>query len=82
MSDIRAAVRAFILKRLPYGEEPGGLRDDTALLGTGLLDSFNTLELVQFIERTYQIEVTASEIDMENFDSIQRIEAFVKRKMG
>ena len=75
-------LRQFILNEFLPGESPASLRDDTPLRTSGVLDSMATLKLVSFVEQNYGIEVDAHEASIDNFDSINDIAAFVKRKQG
>lgn len=56
------------------------LRNDTSLLGEGIIDSTGVLELVMYLEETFHIEVADEEIVPENFDSIDALCAYVQRK--
>jgi len=80
MSDVAETVRDFILTRYLPGESPENLRNDTPLRTSGILDSVATLGLVSFLEEQYEIEIEAHETDIDNFDRIADIEAFVERK--
>jgi acyl carrier protein len=82
MSDIANTLRDFILTRYLPGESPANLRDDTALRSSGVLDSLATLGLISFIEEQYGIEVQAHETDVDNFDRIQDMVAFIERKQA
>ena len=73
-------IRHFIVRRYLPGESPSNLLDDTPLRSTGILDSLATLGLVSFLEEQYQISVDAYETDVDNFDRIRDIAAFVARK--
>ena len=80
MTDVADTIRNFILKEYLPGELPANLRDDTPLRSTGILDSLATLGLISFLEKEYQIEIEAHETDIDNFDRIRDIAAFVERK--
>lgn len=80
MNQIADTIRQFILTRYLPGESPANLRDDTPLRSSGILDSLATLGLISFLEQEYNIEVEAHETDVDNFDRIQDIAAFVERK--
>jgi acyl carrier protein len=80
MSNVADTVRHFILTRYLPGESPENLRNDTPLRTSGILDSVATLGLVSFLEEQYKIEIEAHETDIDNFDRIDDIEAFVERK--
>jgi acyl carrier protein len=56
-------------------EEP--IDADTALFSTGLLDSVAMLNVIGFVEERAKIEVSAGDVTLENFDTPQRIAAYV-----
>ena len=80
MSDIAAEIRAFILTKYLPGESPENLSNSMPLRTSGVLDSLATLALVTFIEERFGIEVEAHETDVDNFDRIDDMVAFVERK--
>jgi acyl carrier protein len=82
MTQTTDTIREFILKRYLPGESAANLRDDTPLRSSGILDSLATLGLISFLEEQYRIEIEAHETDVDNFDRIQDIAAFVERKQA
>lgn len=82
MKEIADRIRGFILDRYLPGESAANLPDDLPLRSSGVLDSLATLSLISFIEEQYGIEVEAHETDVDNFDRIQDIAAFVERKQA
>lgn len=80
MSQVADTIRDFILTKYLPGESPENLRNDIPLRTSGVLDSLATLSLISFIEQEYGIEVEAHETDVDNFDRIDDIVAFVERK--
>ena len=50
------------------------------LMSSGLLDSLNAVELLLFIESDFGVDVSPSEIGVENFDSVERISSLVEAK--
>jgi acyl carrier protein len=53
----------------------------TSLFASGLIDSFSLVELVLFIEESCRIKMKPSEVNLDNLDSIDRILAFVERRV-
>jgi acyl carrier protein len=51
--------------------------DDTLLFSSGLIDSFSMVNLILFIEDTTGVRVHPADVTLDNFDSIDRILAFV-----
>jgi len=80
MNEIGQTIRDFILTKYLPGEAAENLQDDTPLRTNGILDSLATLSLISFIEERFGIEVQAHETDIDNFDRLGDIVAFVERK--
>jgi acyl carrier protein len=53
---------------------------DTLLFSSGLIDSFNMINLIMFIEETCQTKVKPPEITLDNLDSIDRILSFLEKR--
>lgn len=53
--------------------------NETALVTNGILDSFSVVNLVAELNDTFDIEITASDLVVENFDSAAAILALVER---
>ena len=79
MSDIRSQVKAFIIDNFMFGSG-NGLSDNTSLLNEGIMDSTGALELITFLEETFQIDVEDEEMIPENLDSIDNVVAYLARK--
>ncbi len=54
---------------------------DESLLLNGILDSFAIIELVEFVESNWSIKVDDQEFSIENFGSVNKIAAFINRKI-
>lgn len=77
MSDVATKVREYIEEFVTYGD-PVGL--DDSLLESDLIDSTGAMEMVLFLEETFNISIEDDEIDPENLDSVNLIAAFVESK--
>jgi acyl carrier protein len=78
-ASIVGQVRTYIVDNMLLGDD-GELENNTSLLDAGILDSTGAMELVAFLEGTFNITVQDEEIAPENLDSIEKICAFVARK--
>jgi len=58
------------------------ITQDTELISSGLIDSINTLALVDYIETKYNIELEAREVNRENLNTPKLIEALILKKQG
>lgn len=77
--DARSDIRAFIEENFVLHGSDKALADDTSLLESGRVDSTGVLTLVAFVEDTYGLEVSDEDLVPENFDSIDRIVAYIER---
>lgn len=80
-SDIEAAIRGFIASHLLY-EEKFPFSDDASLLRERIIDSLGVVELATFLGQRFSLRVEQAEVRPENFDSVTRLSAFVRRKRG
>ena len=77
----KSKIRAFIVETFLFEDPDTSFEDDDSLLDSGIVDSTGVLELVAFIEEEYEVEVKDEELIPENLDSIDKIAAFIERKM-
>lgn len=61
-------------------EEFDHLDYDDSLLELGIVDSVKMLDLIAFIEDTFQIKVDEEDLYPENFDSINAIVDYIESK--
>lgn len=54
--------------------------EDTPLVSSRIMDSISTIQLVDFIEKEFNIEFLHHEVDQENLDSVNLIWEFIKTK--
>jgi acyl carrier protein len=79
-SDVKSGIKEFILKYLV--KEPGLMIDeDTSLLENGIIDSTGVMELVFFMESSFNIRVEDEEIIPDNLDSVNKLLKYVLSKM-
>ena len=79
-TDYRSAVRAYIHSNFILGADLQ-LGDDDSLLDLQLIDSTGFLELVAFLEDSYQIKVADDEMIPENLESIANIDRDLRLKL-
>ncbi|HEY2547621.1 MAG TPA: phosphopantetheine-binding protein [Candidatus Acidoferrum sp.] len=72
-------IREFILEKFPLARKQQ-LKNSDALLESGILDSLGILDLVNYIEQQFSIGVSDDELIPENFQTVDRIAAFVESK--
>ena len=80
-TQVEPTVRQFVIDNFLYQAGLDTLNDNDSFLGKGIVDSTGVLELVQFLEDTYSIQVGVDELVPENLDSVSQISAYVQRKL-
>ncbi len=80
-SDVRYTVLDFIQKNFIF-DDAKPIDGQTSLLGSGIIDSTGILELIGFLESRYTVKFRDSELVGENFDSIDKISAFLGAKLN
>lgn len=71
----REDLLAFMEENLDLDSEM--VDDKTPLFSSSLLDSFSMIELIEFIERSAEIKISPTDVNLDNLDSIDRIMKFV-----
>jgi methoxymalonate biosynthesis acyl carrier protein len=77
-TDVTAVVREFIIR---LSGRPG-IEDDRPLISGGVLDSIAAVQMVDFVERTFGVEVTDEDLELVNFDSVRGLAALVTRRVA
>lgn len=82
LQEIKNSIRAFIVERFLKNSKAEELTDSTPLISGGIMDSISTMQMVAFLEKQYNFEFQAHEVDRDNLDSITVIANFVASKTG
>ncbi len=78
--DIKEQIRQYLAQNFLFSNNGLDLKDDASFLEEGIVDSTGVLEMVMFVEETFNIEVNDDEIVPDNFDSVNALAAFIARK--
>lgn len=73
---IKSGLRNYILGTINVEN----LDDSDNLFESGIVNSLFAVQLMTYVEKTFEVEVGMDDLDMENFKSIDAITAFVIRK--
>lgn len=79
---IENSICAYILENFLFTNDDSQLKDDASFLEEGIVDSTGVLELVMFVEETFNITVEDEEILPDNFDSVTQLARYVRLKTG
>lgn len=77
---MREQIKAFIINNFMMGRNPEELTDSDSLLNKGIIDSTGVLELVGFLEESFDIQVEDAELIPENLDSVNNLVKYIDKK--
>ena len=72
-------VKEFIVENFLFGEEDQ-VEIDTDFFEKGIIDSTGVIELVSFMEETFEISIDDEELIPENLSSLKNIRVFLQQK--
>ena len=75
-AELRDTIRSFVHQRFPMAVT-AEVGDDESLLDSGIVDSLGILDMVAFLEETFDVQIGDDDLNPENFDSVQSIASFV-----
>jgi len=84
--DVEAQVRAqlldFVVANYLFGDISRAPGDDDSLVEGGIIDSTGVMELIEFLESEFGIEVSDEDTVPRNLDTIANLTRFVLDKQG
>ena len=78
---IPETIRKFLIQELPSKSTLEKLDETAALLESGILDSLGIMKLLSFIETTYSVSLSDSDITPENFENISAITSLIQKRL-
>lgn len=76
---MKTEIKNFIAERLLSGKI---VTEDENLLLSGLIDSLGVMQLVRFLEETYQIKIPAEDVTITHFITIDAITLYVQQRQN
>ena len=73
-------IRSFIVENFLFGDTTQDLSDNVSLIENNIIDSTGVLELVGFVETTFDVTVADADIVPANFDTIGKLAGFIASK--
>jgi acyl carrier protein len=78
--NIQDTVKNFIAENILFSDNGYPYDNNDSFLEKGIVDSMNVMEIVAFVEDSFGVNISDSEIVPSNFDSIANITKFVEQK--
>ena len=72
-------IRDFVIENFLFGDD-NNLQNSSSFLENGIVDSTGILELVKFLEETFEINVEDEELVPDNLDSIENVVKYLEQK--
>ena len=74
--DIKAEIRQFLARFFQNYD----LKDDEDIFALGFVNSLFAMQLVLFVERTFNITIDNEDLDIDNFRTINALTSLIQRK--
>jgi acyl carrier protein len=81
-SSVAPELREFLARNFLFTDQGLSCGDDASLLAEGVIDSLGIIEVVAFVEKRFAIKVADQELLPDNFDSVNKLTAFITRKLS
>ena len=79
IEEVTNRIPGWLVQTFPLAQQQDvGIHD--SLLDSGIIDSLGTLEVVQFLEEEFSVEVTDEEMVADHFESVHAIAQLVASK--
>jgi len=78
--EIRATIRQFVIDNFLMGDTLSMLTDGESFVATGTVDSIGILEVTDFLETIFALQVDDRDLVPENLDSVNNLTQYVLRR--
>lgn len=80
MEEIKNTLSEFIRDKFEIGDDPD-FTNDVHMFNEGFVDSFGAVEIIHFVEETYNIKITQRDITLFPMNTVEEIAAVVAKKI-
>lgn len=81
MDAVEQKISTYIAQNILFSRNGYPHPVDASFLENGIVDSMNILELVMFVEESFGISVSDSDIVPDNFDSVSKMAKYIQSKI-
>lgn len=77
-------IRQYLAEALliEFGDDGSSVSEEANLFESGLIDSFGFVQLVAFLEKTFDIKISDEEVLSDALSSFAKIRSFVETKVA
>jgi acyl carrier protein len=76
--EVKARLKEFIA--CEFLEKGAALGDDQPLFGSGVISSIGVIELLVFIQKDFNVQISAAEINVGNFDTVEKMMRLIQER--
>jgi acyl carrier protein len=80
MNELSTKIKEFIMTEVNPDLGLTHLEDDEPLIDSGIVDSLGVLKIMSFLDETFGVDLSSSEIKLENFRDVKAICALVHQQ--
>lgn len=78
--ELKEQIRKFIESNLVVFEDEAEFSDGDNIFEMGFVNSLFAMKLVNYIEENFSIQVANDDLEISNFNSVNRITEFIESK--
>ncbi|UCH96569.1 MAG: acyl carrier protein [Candidatus Aminicenantes bacterium] len=78
--ELKEKIRQFIEANLVVFEDEADFTDSDNIFEMGFVNSLFAMKLVSYIEQEFAIEVDNEDLEISNFNSVERIVGYIENK--
>ncbi len=82
IKEMQEAILEYVIEEYVDEDDDEEVKYDTALISSGIVDSFSMVSLKVFLEKKYKISLPDNEATPEAFDTVNSICELVKKHQG
>lgn len=76
--DVKPQIRQFLARYFKDYD----LKDDEDIFSLGFVNSLFAMQLVMFVEQTFQVAVADEDLNIDNFRTIDALDNLIQRKIA
>ena len=82
LEEMQETILEYVIEEYVDEDDDEEISCDTALISSGIVDSFSMVSLKVFLEKKYQIKLPDDEATPEAFDTVNSIIVLVNKHLG
>lgn len=74
-------IKEFIIENFLFGDGKD-FTDATNFFNDGIVDSTGVLEIICFVEETYNIDIPDDDVTLNNFSSVSTVNTYINNRLA